>query len=201
MLRRASASATDRFNWAWVWGIVRNYRGSLLLVVVVSLMAQLFALGVPLLLQQLIDKVLTQGNVSSLNALAGLMIAFALFQSVLTALRMFLFVDTTDRIDLTLGSSIIDRLLRLPLGFFEKRPVGELSQRIGEMNNIRNFLTGTAITTFLDLVFSSIYLVVMLSYSPGLTAIALCTFPFYLGITFFAAPIYRQQLRERAMLC
>ena len=199
MLRRASASATDRFNWAWVWGIVRNYRGSLLLVVVVSLMAQLFALGVPLLLQQLIDKVLTQGNVSSLNALAGLMIAFALFQSVLTALRMFLFVDTTDRIDLTLGSSIIDRLLRLPLGFFEKRPVGELSQRIGEMNNIRNFLTGTAITTFLDLVFSSIYLVVMLSYSPGLTAIALCTFPFYLGITFFAAPIYRQQLRERAI--
>ena len=198
-IRRASASATDRFNWAWVWGIVRNYRGSLLLVVVVSLMAQLFALGVPLLLQQLIDKVLTQGNVSSLNALAGLMIAFALFQSVLTALRMFLFVDTTDRIDLTLGSSIIDRLLRLPLGFFEKRPVGELSQRIGEMNNIRNFLTGTAITTFLDLVFSSIYLVVMLSYSPGLTAVALCTFPFYLGITFFAAPIYRQQLRKRAI--
>ena len=89
MLRRASASATDRFNWAWVWGIVRGYRGSLLLVEVVSPMAQLFALGVPLLLQQLIDKVLTQGNVSS-NALAGLMIAFALFQSVLTALRMFL---------------------------------------------------------------------------------------------------------------
>tara|TARA_B100000674_G_scaffold116768_1_gene88022 strand:+ start:1568 stop:4477 length:2910 start_codon:yes stop_codon:yes gene_type:complete len=198
-IKKSLVTAKDRFNWKWVWSIVRKYRGSLLLVVVISLTAQLFALGVPLLLQQLIDKVLTQGNVSSLNALAGLMITFALFQSILTSLRMFLFVDTTDRIDLTLGSSIIDRLLKLPLSFFERRPVGELSQRIGEMNNIRQFLTGTAITTFLDLVFSSIYLVVMLSYSPGLTAVALSTFPFYLGITFFAAPIYRQQLRARAV--
>lgn len=199
LLGRSASSESDSFNWNWVWSIVKNYRKSLILVVVVSLVAQLFALGVPLLLQQLIDKVLTQGNLSSLNALAGLMIAFALFQSILTALRTFLFVDTTDRIDLTLGSSIIDRLIKLPLSFFEKRPVGELSQRIGEMNNIRSFLTGTAITTFLDLVFSSIYLLVMLTYSPGLTAIALSTLPFYLGITIFVAPIYRQQLRTRAV--
>ena len=192
-------SAKDRFNWGWVWGIVKDYKWSLLLVVVISLMAQLFALGTPLLIQQLIDKVLSQGNVSSLNVLAGLMVSFALFQSILTALRTFLFVDTTDRIDLTLGSSIIDRLIRLPLGFFERRPVGELSQRIGEMNTIRGFLTGTAITTFLDLIFSSIYLVIMLTYSPGLTAVALSTFPLYLGITFFAAPIYKHQLRKRAI--
>lgn len=198
-IKKKSNSESDRFSWNWVWGIVRKYRGSLLLVVIISLMAQLFALGVPLLLQQLIDKVLSQGNVSSLNALAALMITFALFQNILTGLRTFLFVDTTDRIDLTLGSSIIDRLLKLPLSFYEKRPVGELSQRLSEMNTIRKFLTGTAITTFLDLVFSSIYLMVMLSYSPGLTAIALSTFPFYLAITFLSAPIYRQLLRARAV--
>jgi len=198
LVRRPTNSPTDRFNWTWVWSIVKEYRGSLVLVVVISLMAQLFALGTPLLLQQLIDKVLTQGNLSSLNFLAALMIIFALFNSVLTALRMFLFVDTTDRIDLTLGSSVINRLLQLKLSFFEQRPVGELSQRIGEMNVIRNFLTGTAITTFLDLVFSTIYLMVMLSYSPGLTAIALSTFPIYLIITFVSAPVYRQLLRNQA---
>ena len=64
------------------------------------------------------------------------------------------------------------------------------------MNNIRNFLTGTAITTFLDLVFRR-YLVVMLSYSPIRPLHS--HVPVYLGITFFAAPIYRQQLRERAI--
>ena len=199
MVTRPHAAAQDRFNWNWVWQIVRRYRGSLILVLVVSLVAQLFSLGVPLLLQQLIDKVLSQGNLSSLNALAGLMVAFALFQGLLTGLRSLLFVDTTDRIDLTLGSAVIDRLLQLPLGFFEKRPVGELSQRLGELNNIRKFLTGTAITTFLDLVFSSIYLIVMLSYSAGLTAIALSTFPIYLIITLVIAPLYKRLLRERAI--
>ena len=199
LINRPHTAPNDQFGWGWVWDIVRRYRGALVLVLVVSLVAQVFSLGVPLLLQQLIDKVLSQGNLSSLNALAGLMVAFALFQGILTALRTFLFVDTTDRIDLTLGSAVIDRLVRLPLGFFEKRPVGELSQRLGELNNIRSFLTGTAITTFLDLVFSGIYLVVMLAYSPALTAIALSTFPIYLVITLFAAPVYKQQLRKRAI--
>ena len=55
-IKKTITSARDIFNWNWVWNIVRKYRGSLLLVVVISLVAQLFALGVPLLLQQLIDK-------------------------------------------------------------------------------------------------------------------------------------------------
>ena len=44
--------------------------------------------------------------------------------------------------DLTLGSAVIDKLLALPLTYFEKRPVGELSQRLGELNNIQVFLPG-----------------------------------------------------------
>ena len=61
------------------------------------------------------------------------MVVMALFQGVLQALRTYIFVDTTDRMDLTLGSAVIDRLLSLPLNYFEKRPVGELSQRLGEL--------------------------------------------------------------------
>ena len=67
------------------------------------------------------------------------MLLMALFQGVLQALRTYIFVDTTDRMDLTLGSAVIDKLLALPLTYFEKRPVGELAQRLGELNNIRGF--------------------------------------------------------------
>ena len=63
---------------------------------------------------------LSQGNLSSLNVLGTAMIILALFQGILMALRQYIFVDTTDRMDLTLGSSVIDRLLSLPLAFFEK---------------------------------------------------------------------------------
>ena len=47
------------------------------------------------------------------------MVILALFQGILTALRTYIFVDTTDRIDLILGSSVVSRLLALPLRFFE----------------------------------------------------------------------------------
>ena len=127
------------------------------------------------------------------------MILLALFQGLLMVLRTYVFVDTTDRMDLTLGSAVIDRLLGLPLPFFEKRQVGELSQRLGELNSIRSFLTGTALVSVLNIIFASLYLVVMIIYSPLLTAVALSTLPLYLLLTFGVAPIYKFLIRKRAI--
>lgn len=196
--RRSASTPTVRFGWNWFTPLLQKYKRSLALVFVASLLAQLFGLAIPLLIQQIIDKVLSQGNLSSLNVLGTVMVVLALFQGVLTVLRTFIFVDTTDRMDLSLGSSVIDRLLSLPLSFFEKRPVGELSQRLGELNNIRSFLTGTALVSVLNIVFSLLYLVVMVIYSPLLTAVSLSTLPLYFLIIFVVAPIYRNLLRKRA---
>ena len=140
-----------------------------------------------------------QGNMSTLNIIGGVMIILAIFQGCLMALRTYIFVDTTDRMDLTLGSAVIDRMLSLPLSFFEKRPVGELSQRLGELNSIRSFLTGTALVSVLNIIFALLYLVVMIVYSPLLTAVALSTFPIYALLIFGVAPLYRYLIRQRAV--
>ena len=197
--RRNNTSPSSRFGFAWFTPLLKKYKKPLVLVFIASLFAQLFALAIPLLLQQIIDKVLTQGNLSSLNVLAAAMILMALFQGILQCLRTFIFVDTTDRMDLTLGSAVIDRLLALPLTYFEKRPVGELSQRLGELNTIRGFLTGTALISVLNIVFAAIYLVVMFIYSPLLSVIALSTFPLYALLVFTVAPIYKSLIRQRAV--
>ena len=197
--RRVAATPTSRFGWGWFTPLLKKYKTSLILVFVASLLAQLFGLAIPLLLQQIIDKVLSQGNLSSLNVLGAAMIVMALFQGVLQALRTYVFVDTTDRMDLTLGTAVIDRLLALPLSYFEKRPVGELSQRLGELNTIRGFLTGTALISVLNLIFAALYLVVMFIYSPLLSGVALSTFPFYLLLVFVVAPINKGLIRKRAV--
>lgn len=196
--RKVSTTPTSRFGWNWFTPLLNKYRKSLVLVFVASLLAQLFGLAIPLLIQQIIDKVLSQGNLSSLNLIGGLMIVLAIFQGCLLALRQYIFVDTTDRMDLSLGSAVIDRLLSLPLSFFEKRPVGELSQRLGELNTIRGFLTGTALVSILNIIFAALYLIVMLMYSPVLTAIALSTFPLYAALVFGISPLYRYLIRQRA---
>ena len=105
---------------------------------IASLFVQLLQLANPLIIQQIIDKVLGQGGVSTLPILAILLFSF--FENILTAVRTNLFIDTTNRIDISLGEQVIDHLLRLPLSYFDKRPVGELSSRLGELEQIRSSL-------------------------------------------------------------
>lgn len=199
LVKRSVNANTAQFGWSWFTPLVNKYKWALVLVFGATLLSQLMNLAIPLLLQQIIDKVLNQGNISTLNVLGSTMIVLALFSGLLTALRQFIFVDTTDRMDLTLGSAVIDRLLSLPLRYFEKRPVGELSQRLGELNNIRGFLTGTALISVMNLFFALMYLVVMVIYSPLLTAVALSTFPIYLALVIFIAPIFKQMIRKKAI--
>ena len=126
------------------------------------------------------------------------LLVLTLVEGLLASLRTFLLTETTNRIDQRLGSEVIDHLLKLPLEYFDMRPVGELSTRIGELEKIRNFITGQGITTILDAMLSVVYILVMLLYSVKLTLIALLVIPIQVSLTFLGAPIFRRQFRESA---
>lgn len=198
LIKRLEDTPNKTFGWNWFTPVLKRFKWPLVQVLLASLFIQLFQLANPLLLQQIIDKVINQSNLSALQVLGAALVAAALFQGLLTAVRTWLLIDTTDRMDLLLGSQVIDKLLRLPLTFFEKRPVGELSQRLSELGTLRGFLTGTAITSALDLLFATIYILIMLLYSPILTAVALGTIPLYVALIIFIAPIYRRLIRKQA---
>ena len=197
-IERSARTPTKRFGLAWFLPALQQHKTVLVQVLVASFFVQLFGLLNPLLIQQIIDAVISQGNVSTLNVLGTLLVGMGLAQAVLSSLRTYLFSDTTNRIDISLGSTIIDHLLRLPLGYFADRPVGEVSSRINELEKIRRFLTGTALTVILDAVFAVIYIAVMLLYSVQLTFWSLAVVPLFVGITFLSAPVIRRQLREQA---
>ena len=134
----------------------------------------------------------------TLQVLGIALVAVTIFGGIISALRTFLFTETTNRIDTSLGAEVIDHLLRLPLNYFDKRPVGELGTRIAELEKIRNFLTGQAMTTSLDTAYSLIYIAVMLIYSPLLTLIALAVVPLQIILTLLGAPVIRKQIRNIA---
>ena len=125
---------------------IRKYRRSLIEVLVASLVLQLLNLAQPLVLQQIFDKVIGQQNLDTLYTLGIVLLGVSLFQGLIGAVRTYLFADTTNRIDIALGAQVIQHLLRLPLNYFDRRPVGELQTRISELGNIRNFLTGSLLT-------------------------------------------------------
>jgi HlyB family type I secretion system ABC transporter len=152
----------------------------------------------PLLVQVIIDRVLGQNSAPTLAIFGILLIVVALFENILTSIRTIAFANATNRIDLNLAAKIIDHLFHLPLSYFDRRAVGELSTRIVEIDKIRQFFTSTALTTILDAVFSVMYIGVMLLYSPFLTAVALSTLPLFVILSFIVSPIVRRQLRVKA---
>jgi len=191
---------SKKFGLSWFKPAIKKHRKALTEVLIASIFVQVFQLMNPLIIQQIIDKVIGQNGTNTLPVLAVLLFSFSVFENVLTAVRTNLFIDTTNRIDLSLGEEIIDHLLRLPLTYFDKRPVGELSSRLAEMEQIRSFLTGTALTVLLDAIFSFLYIGIMLIYSWVLTIVALLVAPILASITFLVSPVIRRQLRRKAEL-
>jgi HlyB family type I secretion system ABC transporter len=198
MVQPTKTASKEKFGLGWFIPALKKHRIVLIEVLIASLFVQIFGLANPLMTQLIIDKVLMQNSPATLNTFGILLVVMAIFEAFITAIRTNLFVDTTNRIDLSLGAEIIDHLLRLPLSYFEKRPVGELSTRVNELENIRQFLTGTALTVVLDAIFSVIYIGVMLFYSPLLTLVALATLPAFAILTWIVSPIIRGQLRVKA---
>ena len=198
LMERAVNTPEQRFGPNWFLPALSRYRGVLLQVLVASFVVQLFGLANPLLIQVIIDKVISQRSLDTLQVLGIGLVVVTLLEGVLGSLRTFLFSETTNRIDQRLGAEVIDHLLRLPLGYFDRRPVGELGSRIAELEKIRNFLTGTALTSVLDAAFSVIYIVVMAMYSWLLTLVALAVLPVQVGLTVLGAPLFRRQFRQAA---
>ena len=198
LMERSNATPDQKFGPGWFWPALKRYRGVLIQVLAASFVVQLFTLANPLLIQVIIDKVISQRSLDTLQVLGFALVVVTILEGVLGSLKTFLFAETTNRIDQRLGAEVIDHLLRLPLGYFDSRPVGELGTRVAELEKIRNFLTGQALTTILDAAFSVIYIAVMVLYSWVLTLIALCVLPIQIGLTILGAPLFRRQFRAAA---
>ncbi len=198
LMDRTAQTPEQKFGFSWFWPALQRYRGILIQVLIASFVVQLFSLANPLLIQVIIDKVISQRSLDTLQVLGIALVVVTLLEGVIGSLRTFLFTETTNRIDSRLGAEVIDHLLRLPLSYFDRRPVGELGTRIAELEKIRNFLTGQALTTILDAAFSVIYIVVMALYSWVLTIVALIVVPIQVALTVLGAPLFRRQYRQAA---
>ncbi|NJR51099.1 MAG: ATP-binding cassette domain-containing protein [Leptolyngbyaceae cyanobacterium CSU_1_3] len=198
VLERFLTTPTKRFGFHRFVPMVIKQKGILVQVLLASIVIQLLSLGNPLLVQQVIDNVIINSNAGAMSTFGTLMIAFALIEGVLTILRTQMLISTTNRMDLQLGVEIVRHLLHLPLKFFEQRPVGELASRLLELENIRQFMTETAITTVMDVVFSIFYIGVMFLYSTRLTLCVLATIPIVIVSTLLMSKIQQKLLRLKA---
>jgi len=195
---RASLSgALAHFDFSWFIPAIIKYRRLLLEVLIVSIILQVFGLVSPLMFQVVMDKVLVNRAFSTLNVVCIALLASGLFEALLTGLRNYVLSHTTNRIDVELGARLFRHLLALPIAYFNSRRVGDTVARVRELENIRSFLTGQALTAAIDLLFSVIFIAVMCLYSVWLTLIVVISLPVYAAISAVLNPILRARLNEK----
>ena len=195
--RHKLLSDSSKFGFRWFIPALLKYKKLLREVLIASFFIQVFALITPLFFQVVIDKVLVHKGLTTLDVLVLGLIAISIFDVVLNALRTYILTHTTSRVDVILGSRLFNHLMRLPISFFQARQVGTTVARVRELDSIREFITGSALTLCIDLLFTVIFFVVMYLYSPTLTWIVLGSIPFYVILSLIITPILRARLDEK----
>jgi len=195
--RASLAGELARFDFTWFIPALVKYRRLLAEILLVSFALNLFALVTPLFFQVVMDKVLVHRGLTTLDVIAIGLLVVSLFEVVLSGLRTYVFAHTTSRIDVELGARLFRHLLHLPMAYFQARRVGDSVARVRELENIRQFLTGNAITVVLDVFFSMVFIAVMLFYSGRLTLVVLASLPMYLLLSLFITPLLRARLHEK----
>lgn len=185
------------FDLRWFLSAIRKYKGIFSEVLLASFILQLLALVTPMFFQVVVDKVLVHRTLNTLEILGLGIVLVALFEFILGTLRTHVLSHTTNRIDVELGARLYDHLLALPMSYFGVRRVGDSVSRVRELEHIRDFLTGSALTVVLDLFFTGIFIAVMFWYSATLTWIVLASFPVFIAISAIASPIFHRRLNEK----
>jgi len=196
LLERKGDAKDRRFSWAWYLPYLREHRRALIEVGITSFVANLLKVVPPLALMVLINQVVTSRSIGALLSISAVMVLASLVEAVLKTLRSFIFTETANRIDQATKTTVLDQLVRLPQSFFDSRPVGTVMFYLQQLDRLREFLMSQTLTTVIDLVFSVIFILVLLLISPLLTLVALSTVPVLVVIALVANPLVRDQIRR-----
>lgn len=196
LFERKPDAKQARFNWGWYGPFLREHRREFVEVGVASLVINLLELVVPLGLMVLINQGVSSRSINAVLSIGAVMVLGSLVTAVLKTLRSFIFTEAANRIDQEAKGTILDHLVRLPQGFFDSRPVGQITFYFSQLDRLREFLVGRSIPTLIDFLFTPIFVAVLLSFNPLLTLITLSTLPLIIGLTLLANPLVDSQIKR-----
>lgn len=185
------------FSFKWFIPTILKFKKEFIQVLLAVFIIQILGILTPVMTQVVVDKVLVHRSISTLNVIViGISIVYV-YELILGLSKNYVFTHTTNRIDVMLSYKLFKHLFALPLKYFESRRVGETVARVRELDSIRNFLTGTPLSSMIDLVFIIVYIVVLFCYNKMLTIIVICSIPVYAILSAIVTPLFKKRLDEK----
>ncbi|WP_262297809.1 peptidase domain-containing ABC transporter [Microvirga sesbaniae] len=184
---------TSRLNLSSLWGRMHGIKRALVQALVLSGLLQATVLAAPFYMQIAVDEAVVKGDHGLLTALA---LGFGLLTLIHVGtdwLRAHVLLFLSGALNFQMGATLFHHLVRLPLGWFEKRHIGDLVSRFRSAEPIQRLISEGLIAAFVDGVMATLTLVMILIYSPMLSCIVLAGLALY-GLVRLA--LYRS-LRQR----
>ena len=185
------------FSFKWFIPTILKFKKEFIQVLIAVFTVQILGILTPVMTQVVVDKVLVHRSVSTLNVLTVGIAVVYIYELILGLAKNYVFTHTTNRIDVMLSYRLFKHLFALPLKYFESRRVGETVARVRELDSIRSFLTGTPLSSIIDLIFIIVYIVVLFMYSKMLTVIVICSIPVYALLSAIVTPLFKKRLDEK----
>ena len=198
LTKKGSLRGSDSlFSFKWFIPTVLRFKKAFIQVLLGIFVIQILGISTPIMVQVIIDKVLSHHSLSTLTVIAiGIRLVY-IFELILSLAKNYLFTHTTNRIDVLLNARLFKHLFALPLRYFEARRAGETVARVQELHHIRQFLTGTPLSSLIDAFFILVYVAVLFFYSVPLTWLVLASIPCFALLSAIVTPLFKKSLDEQ----
>ncbi|MCA2998167.1 MAG: peptidase domain-containing ABC transporter [Rhodocyclaceae bacterium] len=160
-------------------GKVVGLKRALIQVLLLSICLEVFTLVSPFFMQLVVDQAIASADTNLLTVLAVGFFLLMLIQLAVSTFRSWLIVYLSTSLNLQVSSNLFAHLLKLPMEYFEKRHLGDITSRFGSMGTIQSFITSSFIQVVLDGMMVMATLTMMLLYAPQLTLVVLAAVVLY----------------------
>ncbi len=160
-------------------------------IAIAAVISNIIQLSTPMLFRVIIDKVVPHHSYDTLYAVVAIFLVMTLFDGLFTYVRQQLMILAGNKIDARLASRTFERLLSLPLPFFEHHSAGILARHMQQTEKLRQFLTGRLFQTALDAATLPILIVLLCTYSAELTAVVMAFALAIAGVIGLLIPTFR----------
>ncbi|MCH8506031.1 MAG: cyclic nucleotide-binding domain-containing protein, partial [Ectothiorhodospiraceae bacterium] len=188
--------AAGRSPWVRFVALLKPYKGIMGYMIMATLVIQLLGVAPPIIVQNILDRVIVHHSVELLYVLIFGLIITHLFTQLTSLMRAFLSSFLLRNLDFALMSRFFQHTLSLPLSFFVTRKVGDIFARFQENMTIRAFLTESTISTLLNLVMVFIYFTVLFWYNVTMTLLLMALVIPMLVLTVAVTPKLKGYARE-----
>jgi ATP-binding cassette subfamily B protein len=177
---------SDRTKFSFILKYLRPYKKLITQLFLGMLLGTLLQLIFPFLTQSIVDYGINNNNLSFVTLILVAQLTLFAAQTAVEFIRSWILLHISARINISIISDFLIKLMKLPIGFFDTKMIGDLMQRIGDHSRIQSFLTSTTLNTLFSFVSFVVFVGVLAFYNLNLLAVFLVASALYVGwITLF----------------